>query len=479
MSNKNMSEMDDVQQEIIELEQKRINARKIRDYDEADRIRDDLKSRFGTITKDADNRPIVVAPPVAVKATEKRVKLTGYEWYRSIGSPKKIVAPMVDQSDMPFRLLCRRHGADVCYTQMLNCPIFLTQPQYRVDNMGAPGDGKEKPLIVQIAGHVPAEMLKVGLMVQDDCDAVDVNLGCPQGIAKRGHYGAYLMEELDLLTDIVSTLANGLDVPVTCKTRIYHGDDGFERSIRLAETLVKAGASLLTIHGRTREEKGQWTGAADWEMIRRIKAHFGDRVPIIANGGIADMEDVEGCLAFTGCDGIMSSEGVLEWPALFNRGMDSHGRALNQIDLAEEYLDLADVHGTRNPKIPRAHIMKMLYRYFNHFHDLRDKCQMSYTLDEFRAVVRGVKERVEAAGAEAGKTPAEAHAEYAGRGNTWYTRHFTPGEEEDTGRTMGMQREVMMAEQQTKLAAEAWALFEADGEEEGDDWGGIFAGLGM
>lgn len=86
-------------------------------------------------------------------------------------------------------------------------------------------------------------------MVEDKCDAVDVNLGCPQGIAKRGRYGAFLMEELDLLHEIVSTLVAGLKIPVTCKTRIYKD---FDRSVRLCETLVNAGASMLVIHGRTR-----------------------------------------------------------------------------------------------------------------------------------------------------------------------------------------------------------------------------------
>lgn len=115
----------------------------------------------------------------------------------------------------------------------------------------------DRPLIVQLAGDKPDILLQAAKMVQGKCDAVDINLGCPQGIAKRGHYGAFLMEELDLLTAMVSKLATGLRIPVTCKTRIYHD---FNRTIRLMETLVNAGASLLTIHGRTREEKKQKIG---------------------------------------------------------------------------------------------------------------------------------------------------------------------------------------------------------------------------
>jgi len=111
-------------------------------------------------------------------------------------------------------------------------------------------------------------LLQAARLVEDKCDAVDINLGCPQGIAKRGRYGAYLMEELPLLHDIVSTLAKGLKIPVTCKSRIYKD---YDATIRLYETLVSAGASMITVHGRTRDEKGQAVAAADWDMIRRIK----------------------------------------------------------------------------------------------------------------------------------------------------------------------------------------------------------------
>ena len=196
-------------------------------------------------------------------------KLTGYEWFQSIGSPKYVVAPMVDQSDLGYRMLCREYGAQLVYTQMFNAGMFAEQEQYRIKEfVTCPGD---RPLIVQLAGHDPAAMLKAAQYVEDDCDAVDINLGCPQGIAKRGRYGAFLMEELDLLHEIVSLLAANLKVPVTCKTRIYKGPDGWERTVRLAETLVNAGASMLTIHGRTREEKGHHVTAADWQTLRRLK----------------------------------------------------------------------------------------------------------------------------------------------------------------------------------------------------------------
>jgi hypothetical protein len=196
-----------------------------------------------------------VADFVETDVVETKEKLIKMEWFKSIGSPKRVVAPMVDASELAYRMQCRKHGAQLIYTQMFSSHMFVESAEYRRQNFQTiPAD---RPLIVQLAGDKPDVLLQAAKMVQGKCDAVDINLGCPQGIAKRGHYGAFLMEELDLLTAIVSKLANELKIPVTCKTRIYHD---FNRTIRLMETLVNAGASLLTIHGRTREEKKQKIG---------------------------------------------------------------------------------------------------------------------------------------------------------------------------------------------------------------------------
>ena len=213
---------------------------------------------------------------------------------------------------------------------MISSNCFIQSAEYR--NINFTTCPEDRPLIVQFGGNDPQTLLKAARFVEDRCDAVDINLGCPQGIAKRGHYGAFLMEDLDLLTEIVQTLVNGLKIPVTCKTRIYRND--FDRSIKLCETLVNAGASLLTIHGRGREEKGILVADTDWDMIRRIKAYFGDRIPIIANGGIEHLSDVYRCMEVTGCDGVMSSEAILENPAFFTDCVNDRMETLTLIEMA-------------------------------------------------------------------------------------------------------------------------------------------------
>lgn len=352
-------------------------------------------------------------------------KLTGYEWYESIGSPKYVVAPMVDASELAYRQLVRRYGATLVYTQMFNSNVFCEDAVYRKINwQTCKGD---RPLIVQFAGNDPLKLLRSAKIVENDCDAVDLNLGCPQGIAKRGKYGAFLMEELELLHSLVSTLALNLKVPVTCKTRIYRDD--FDRTIRLCETLVNAGASLLTIHGRTRDEKGQAIRDADWQMLRRIKEHFHGRVPVIANGGIRDMDDVNDCLAFTGCDGVMTSEGILENPSLFTRNIryedppEAAGQApatavgstcgaeptgkvpvkyVSQLDLTDEYLDICRVHTPYHFRTIRSHMQKFLHRYLQNHTDLRDMLTQSFSIDEFKNVVAQTRAALQPRGSSIG-----------------------------------------------------------------------------
>jgi len=149
--------------------------------------------------------------------------------------------------------------------------------------------------------------------VENDCDCVDINFGCPQGIAKKGKYGSYLLEKTELIISLVKILAQNLKVPVTCKIRCLPTE---EDTLRLAKKIEEAGCSLLVVHGRTREHKKTDTGSANWYIIKQIKQALS--IPVIANGGMASYDDCIKCLEYTGCDGIMSSEAILEYPAFFD-----------------------------------------------------------------------------------------------------------------------------------------------------------------
>ena len=275
---------------------------------------------------------------------------------------------------------CRKYGAELVYTQMYNANSFINSKVCRASFTTCEGD---LPLIFQLGGHDPDTMLKAARLVEDRVDDVDINLGCPQAIAKRGHYGAYLMEELDLLVAIVTNLSRNLKVPVTCKTRIYKD---FDRSVKLCETLISAGASLLTIHGRTRSERGHNIVGADWDMIRRLREHFNGRVPILANGGIECYDDIDACMKYTGCEGVMVSEAVLENPSFFVRNI-YQGIYVSHAYLAHEYLD----YTVRYPvhfKAIRSHLMKMLHRYFLVHTELRDRAGMAGSVEQLHEICK-------------------------------------------------------------------------------------------
>ena len=172
----------------------------------------------------------------------------------------------------------------------------------------------DRPLFVQFCANSPEEYLKAAEYVQPFCDAVDLNLGCPQGIARKGHYGAFLQEDWGLVYKLIHKLHQELDVPVTAKIRILETK---EKTLEYAKVILSAGASIITVHGRQREQKGHNTGLADWSVLRYLRDHLPADTVIFANGNILRHEDISRCLEETGADGVMSAEGNLYDPTIF------------------------------------------------------------------------------------------------------------------------------------------------------------------
>ena len=227
----------------------------------------------------------------------------------------------------------------LAYTPMFHSRMFHDTPKYRdshfqpltsalpspvdhchisqLDPSSLHLDGNpnlDRPLFVQFCSNSPDDLLAAAQYVAPFCDAVDLNLGCPQGIAKRGNYGAFLQENWDLIGSMISKLHAELHVPVTAKMRVLETK---EKTLEYAKMILAAGASIITVHGRRREQKGHNTGLADWSFIRYLRDNLPKETVIFANGNILQREDIENCLWETGADAVMSAEGNLYDPTIF------------------------------------------------------------------------------------------------------------------------------------------------------------------
>ena len=174
----------------------------------------------------------------------------------------------------------------------------------------------DRPLTVQFCANKPEELLAAAKYVQPYCDVVDLNLGCPQGIARKGNYGAFLQEDWNLVYKLINILHINLDIPVSAKIRVL---ETREKTLDYAKTVISAGASILTVHGRQRDQKGHKTGLADWSILRYLRENLPPDTVIFANGNILRHEDIAKCLERTGADGVMSAEGNLCDPTIFGR----------------------------------------------------------------------------------------------------------------------------------------------------------------
>lgn len=222
-----------------------------------------------------------------------------------------VLAPMAGVTDLPFRLLCKEMGAGLICMEMVSARAIYYNNKNTIDLLQIHPD--ETPVSLQFFGSDPKIMSEMAKRIEDrPFSFLDINMGCPVPKVVNNHEGSALMKEPKLAAEIVRSIANAIDKPVTVKIRKGF-DDGHINAVELAKRLEDAGAAAIAVHGRTREQ--YYSGKADWDMIRQVKQAV--TVPVIGNGDIFSVQDGKRMLEETGCDGIMVGRGARGNPWIF------------------------------------------------------------------------------------------------------------------------------------------------------------------
>lgn len=230
-----------------------------------------------------------------------------------LGKYPLFLAPMEDVTDIGFRLLCKRFGVSMVYTEFVSAEALVRSIKSTVSKLTICEE--ERPVGIQIYGRYVASMVEAAQIVsQSKPDVIDLNFGCPvKKVAGKGA-GAGMLQNIPLMLEITREVVKAVHIPVTVKTRL--GWDANHLIItELAEQLQDCGIQALTIHGRTRSQ--MYTGKADWTLIGEVKKNPRIHIPIIGNGDITSAEEAKHAFETYGVDGVMVGRASFGCPWIF------------------------------------------------------------------------------------------------------------------------------------------------------------------
>ncbi len=223
-----------------------------------------------------------------------------------------LLAPMEDVTDLPFRLICRRHGADIVYTEFISSDGLVRDARRSLEKLRL--HPEEHPVAIQIFGGEEHVMVGAAQRAEESKpDFIDINYGCWVKNVVVRNAGAALLKDPPLMASLTKAIVDNVDLPVTVKTRLGWAKDSIV-ILEVAQRIQDAGASALTVHCRTRDMGHD--GEADWSWIPRIKDVVS--IPVILNGDVRTAADVQRAFETTGADAVMIGRAAIGNPFVFS-----------------------------------------------------------------------------------------------------------------------------------------------------------------
>ena len=235
----------------------------------------------------------------------KKLKIGNVELENNI-----LLGPMAGITDKPFRMMCEKYNPGLVFTEMISSKgLYYNDEKTK---LLLDMEGEKRPIAVQIFGSDPESMTYAAKYVSKYADIIDINMGCPAPKVVKNGDGSRLLLNLDLVYEIVKKVVEVSSVPVSVKIRTGWDKDNIV-AVEAAKLIEKAGASLITVHGRTREE--YYAGHSNWDIIKQVKESV--TIPVIGNGDVKNLNDAIEMFEKTGVDGIMISRAALGNPWIF------------------------------------------------------------------------------------------------------------------------------------------------------------------
>jgi len=298
-----------------------------------------------------------------------------------------LLAPMEDVSDPPFRAVCKKHGADLMYTEFISSEGLIRDAMKSRQKLDI--FEEERPVGIQIfGGDEEAMAISAGIVDAVNPDLLDINFGCPVKKVVCKGAGAAVLKDIDLMIRLTNAVIKSCNVPVTVKTRLGWDFDSIN-IIEVAERLQDIGVQALSIHGRTRSQL--YKGEADWSWIAKVKDHPRIKIPIFGNGDVDSPQKALDYKNKYGVDGIMIGRAAIGYPWFFREV--KHYFATGEIlppPTIEERIDVIRQHLRASVawKGPRIGIFEMRRHYANYLKGiinikpLRSKLVMLNTMEE-------------------------------------------------------------------------------------------------